>query len=308
MYATTKTVSSLLSKHVVIVGVGALGSAAAALLARVGVGKITLIDRDCVEAQNLERQHLYTPADVGEAKATAAAAHVKEINPAVTYVSHVTDLVAENSALLHSDLILDGTDNLQTRFLINEFSQKNKVPWIYAAGLRDEGYVHAYVPGAGSCFACVFGETYGLESCATAGILLSTITRVAHLQVQEALKILSGKQPEKKLIRLEDSSNTYLSLPVKKNCEVCKQKYFPYLSGEKKMSLVRLCGTGSYQLRVSALNLRQLEQKLRQIGGVKIFSSGLHFQKLTIFADGRVLIKAKDMVDAKNICAKYIGV
>lgn len=310
MRRTKRTTSSLKKKHVVIVGVGALGSAASVLLARIGIGKLTLIDRDCVEAENLRHQNLYTLGDVGESKASAAVRHLRKINPDIRYVSFVADLIAENSSLLQSDLILDGTDNFQTRFLINEFSHKHKIPWIYAAGLRDEGYVHAYVPEMGSCFACIFGEAYGLESCETSGILPTTISMIASLQIHEALKILSGKKPEEALLhcKLSDDAPERLSLPNKKDCVICQQELYPYLSGKKEMSLVRLCGTGAYQLRVRNLDLIQLEKKLQWIGDVKTFSAGLHFQQLTIFSDGRILIKAQTLTEAKKICARYIGV
>lgn len=302
--------TSLHKKHVVLVGVGALGSVAAELLTRAGIGRLTLIDRDCVEASNLRRQNLYTENDIGEAKVTAAGEHLKKINPSVTFIAHATDLVAANSNLLQSDLIMDGTDNFQTRFLINEYSQKQNIPWIYSAAIRDEGFVHAYLPGVGSCFACVFGEAYGLESCATAGILPQTSRMVAEVQAQEALKMLKGEKPAQELLHCNISKKTLekFSLPQKKDCLVCQQKHYPFLSGKKELPLIRLCGNESYQLRAKNFDIVALEKRLQKLGDVKRFSTGLHFQGLTIFADGRILMKAKTTVEAKKKCTQYIGV
>ena len=297
----------LSKKHVVIVGAGALGSVAAELLARAGVGKITVIDRDYIEEHNLQRQSLYGEADVGKAKAKVAEEHLKAINKDVEVKGEAVDLNYETIALLKSDLVLDGTDNLTTRFLINEYCKKNKQPWIYAAALEDEGYVKVYLPEE-DCFACTFTATTGLESCDTAGVLNTIIHGISSMQVTEALKVLLGKEIEKKLLHLNMWQHTLEKVKTQKkeSCPTCQGKY-EYLTGKHEETMMKFCGSGTYQIRGKEVNLKQLQEKLSKLGEVTPFDYGLHFQTLTIFKDGRVLVKAQNEKEAKSFYAQYIG-
>ncbi len=295
----------ILSKsHVVIVGVGALGSVAADLLCRAGVGKLTLIDRDYVEEHNLQRQSLYTEADIGQAKAVAALEHLKRINSTVQLVSHVTDLYHENVSLLQGDVVIDGTDNMDTRFLINEYCVKQKIPWVYGSAIRDEGYVKAFTPGQ-ACFRCLFGPVSGLETCDTSGVINSITHLIASLQVSFVLQLLVGKKPSLDLLHINAWTPTFEQLTVKKNmsCPSCKGNY-EYLSGQQRTPLIKFCGSSHYQMRGKPIPLPELAKRLK---GSEYTGSCLLFGHLTIFEDGRVLIKAKNETEARSLYTKYIG-
>ncbi len=294
----------LSKSHVVIVGVGALGSVAADLLCRAGVGKITLIDRDYVEEHNLQRQALYTEADIGQPKAVAALEHLKKINSGIQIVSHVTDLSYENVSLLQGDVVVDGTDNMETRFLINEYCKKNTLPWVYGSGIRDEGYVKAFVP-RGACFRCVFGPVSGLETCDTSGVVNSLTHVIGSLQASFVLQLLLGKKVSGDLVHIDIWTPTFEQLAVKKNtsCPVCKGTY-DYLSGKHQTPLLKFCGSSHYQIRGQPLSLQILAKRLK---GSKNFGSCLRFGPLTIFADGRALIRAKNETAARSLYARYMG-
>tara|TARA_Y100000310_G_scaffold144893_3_gene144222 strand:- start:37428 stop:38372 length:945 start_codon:yes stop_codon:yes gene_type:complete len=306
LYLGKESQEVLKKKHVVLVGVGALGSVAAELLTRAGIGKLTLIDRDVVELHNLQRQSLYEEKDEGEAKVLAAKKHLERINKEVQITAKVEDITHENVELLKSDLILDGTDNLVTRFLINEYSKKNKIPWIYAAAVSDKGYVKIYLPET-DCFQCTFTETTGLDSCDTAGVLNTLTHTVASIQVTEAFKVLLQKVQETPLFHLNiwENSLTRLKTQRKEGCEVCKGNY-NYLMGKKEKEIIKFCGSGSYQIK-GKVKLEEIKEKLEKLGKVESFEHGIQFNQLMIFKDGRVLIKAKDEKEAKSLYAQYIG-
>ena len=298
----------LSENHVVIVGVGALGSVAAELLARAGVGKLTLIDRDCVELHNLQRQTLFTEEDVGQPKATIAEKHIKYINSEIAVHSVVTDVDYENVDILHSDLILDGTDNLQTRFLINEYSRKHKIPWIYAAAVGAEGYVKSYLPNDKDCFACTFTATTGLDSCETLGVLNTITHSIASMQVTEALKILLGKEPEQKMVHYNawNQKLEKITTAPRDDCLVCQGTY-EYLIGKHTPSVVQFCGSGTYQIKGKPVNLQSIAKKLKDLGEVVVTPACITFKTLTLFADGRALIKAANEAEAQKLYAQYIG-
>src|SRR3989344_5715661 len=215
----------LRKSHVVIVGIGALGSVVAELLCRAGVGKLTLIDRDYVEEHNLQRQSLYTEADIGQPKAVAALEHLKKINSGIQMVSHVTDIYHENISLLHGDVVVDGTDNMETRFLINEYCVKHKLPWVYGSAIRDEGYVKSFTPGQ-ACFRCLFGPVSGLETCDTSGVINSITHMIASLQVSFVLQLLLKQKVSSDLFHMNVWTPSFEQLSVRKNttCPVCKGK------------------------------------------------------------------------------------
>ena len=175
---------------VTIVGVGALGTVSAALLTRAGIGKIILIDRDIVDESNLQRQALFTEADVGKAKAIQAKEQLERINSDVSIEAYPEDLTDKNIAtLVHGDLIMDGTDNMETRFLLNDFAKKKHIPWVYGAAVQDRGSVMSITPSS-PCLSCVFKGRKSLETCETAGVLNTIIYFIASLQVTKAIKIL----------------------------------------------------------------------------------------------------------------------
>lgn len=294
----------LSKKHVVIVGVGALGSVVADLLCRAGVGKLTLLDRDYVEEHNLQRQSLYIEADVGQPKTVAALHHLKKINSSVKIVSHVTDLYYENISLLKGDVIVDGTDNMETRFLINEYAQKNKIPWVYGSGIRDEGYVKAFVPGQ-ACFRCLFKPVSGLETCDTSGVINSITHLIASLQVSFVLQLLLEKKVCQDLFHINAWTPSFEQLIVNKNtsCPVCKGTH-DYLSGKHHTPVIKFCGSSHYQIRGRPVPLASLAKRLK---GSTNLGTCLRFGLLTLFPDGRALIKARSEAEAQNIYRKSVG-
>ncbi len=295
----------LRKKTVAIVGCGALGSVAAELLARAGVGKLVLIDRDVVELSNLQRQSLYTEKDIGEPKAIAAHKHLKEINTEIKIQPFVRDISAHLGALKKVNLIVDGTDNLRTRLLINDYARKNNVPWIYGAVIADQGRVMNLLPHKDYCFHCVFHEAQGLETCDTAGILNTAVHAVAALQVTEALKILTHQKPLEGLFVLDvwKAMIEKFSVKKRKDCETCNKNYLFLQSKEE--AVVSFCGSNQYQI-IGNFDSRRLKKKLKKIG--KIIETPYYFKwgNLVIFKN-RVIIKAKSKEDAKIVYAKYIG-
>ena len=174
---------------VIIIGLGALGTTAAELLTRLGIGNLILIDRDFIELTNLHRQHLFDESSIGKQKSIQAMQELKKINGDINIKAYFDNLDYTNiNELVKGDLILDCTDNLETRFLINEFSIQNKIPWIYAACIGSIGYIFNIIPGK-VCFNCIFKETLNLETCETFGILNTISNLIASIQVNESIKI-----------------------------------------------------------------------------------------------------------------------
>lgn len=317
----------LAQAHAAVVGVGATGAAAANLLVRAGVGRLTLIDRDFVEPSNLQRQTLFDEDDAREAlpKAEAARRRLARINSEIVVEAHVTDLVPSNIEELLGDaqIVLDGTDNFETRFLVNDFAVANGKPWIYAAALGAYAATMNVLPeeqGSSACLACVFPDapTGDVETCDTAGILATAVNLAASLQVTEALKFLTG-QPElmrRTLLAFDlwtgERSEINAAAP-RAGCEVCGQRIFRHLAGEARPHIT-LCGRNSVQIHEHArpLDLKALEQRLRPLGTVRAnamllrFSHGAH--TLTVFPDGRALIQGTtDKSVARSLYARFIG-
>jgi adenylyltransferase/sulfurtransferase len=290
---------------VAVVGAGALGSIACELLVRAGIGRLVIIDRDILEEHNLQRQALFTEEDIGKSKAAAAESHLKKINSKVKIETYITDLDHQNIDLLRADLVLDCTDNLFTRFLINEYCRSKKIPWVYTAVIGCSGMLMNIIPKRKYCFRCIFEEASGLDTCETAGILNTTPHALVAMQVTQVLKIITKQPSEKDLINL-DLWNLKLSrVKVKHNpkCPVCQGKY-EYLEG-KSHGLVKLCGSGNFQFK-GKLKYFSLKDSLSKIGKVTDLGYCFHFKELIVFKD-RVLIKAKTESEAKSLYSKYIG-
>jgi adenylyltransferase/sulfurtransferase len=236
--------------NVVIVGIGAIGSLAAELLVRVGVGTIKIIDRDIIELNNLQRQLLFDEHDVGKPKATAAVEKLKRVNSdiKITALNEDVDYSNINAIIRRPDCILDCTDNMETRFLINEYCIKERIPWVHAAAIKNYGTVFPIIPG-NACFGCVFKETDNLASCDTAGILNTTSAVIAAIQVTEVIKILLGRPTINKLFHYDVWKNSFYDLKVKKlPCSACKRN-FNHLNGKNASRLIKFCGSGYYQIR-----------------------------------------------------------
>jgi len=314
----------LLTSRAVIVGCGAIGAAAANLLVRAGVGRVRIIDRDFVEPSNLQRQTLFDEADAREAlpKAVAAERKLRSINSAITVEGVVADLNPRNAPELLAgfDLILDGTDNFETRFLVNDFAVSSGLPWIYAAAVASYGLTITILPGVTPCLACLLEtQRQGLEeTCDTVGVLGSIVNLIASLEVADALKLLSGRaeQLHGRLISCDVWSGRFQSVRVARNpdCRVCVRREFSYLEGQAQPH-VTMCGRDSVQIheRGRALDLAALRTHLaRTIADVRQNDFLLRFRippyEMTVFADGRAILKGtKDPAVARSVYARYIG-
>ena len=290
-----------------VVGMGALGTVAAELLARSGVGNLILIDRDFIELNNLQRQSLFDESDIGKLKAETAAEKLRKINAEVKITAKNIDMTFENiSGIGNPDIILGCTDNMESRFLLNDYALKNKIPFVYGGAVSDRGYVFNVVHG-GACLRCIFkGSTE--ETCDTVGVLNANTAAVAAIMSNEAIKIILGKDYEKNLVRIDFWKNDFSKIKVAQNkdCPACTGKY-EYLSGERKSSLVRMCEKGSYQIRGRKKDLAAVEKNLKKLGEVKMFNGLLHFGSITLFEDGRALVKAENETEARKIYDRIIG-
>jgi adenylyltransferase/sulfurtransferase len=314
----------LLASSAVIVGCGAIGAAAANLLVRAGVGKLRIIDRDFVEPSNLQRQTLFDEADALAAlpKAVAAERRLRSINSGVSVEGIVADLSPRNAANLISrfDLILDGTDNFETRFLINDFAIQNGQPWIYAAAVASYGLTMTIRPATTPCLACLMDtQQHGLEeTCDTIGVLGPIVNLIASLQVAEAIKLLAGRTEalHGRLISCDVWTGRFQSVSVARNpdCRACARREFTYLQGEAQPHIT-MCGRDSVQIheRSRALDLAVLKSRLSPtVSDVRHNEFLLRFRippyEMTVFSDGRAILKGtKDPAVARSLYARYIG-
>jgi molybdopterin-synthase adenylyltransferase len=311
-----------------IVGIGALGSVSANLLARAGVGHITLIDRDYLEMNNLQRQVLYDEADLKAnlPKAVAAKQKLGQINSEIKVDAEVADMNADtiDALLEHADIVVDGTDNFETRFLINDFCLKKKFPWIYGGAVRTEGMSYVIMPGEGPCLRCLFGEAPGAENaqtCDQVGILAPVAHMIASFQTIEAIKILSGHRAsvERQLWKVDLWNRSFKSINLdhlkKTPCSGCRKKEYPYLNREIASKAVSLCGRNAVQIYTrgeTQINFERLAEKLKE--GDVFFNPYLLRYKLspyeiTVFSNGRAIVKGtEDEKQARSLYAKYIGI
>ncbi|MBV9611282.1 MAG: ThiF family adenylyltransferase, partial [Acidobacteriaceae bacterium] len=311
------------SAAVCIVGCGALGSFQAEALVRAGVGRVRLIDRDYVDYSNLQRQWLYEESDAVEEapKAIAAARRLRKLNAQVEVESFVADLTPSNAVELagHSDLILDGSDNFETRYLLNDLSVKLSIPWIYGAAIGAYGIVMPVVPGRGPCLACVYPEPPAgpQATCEVNGVLASTTACVAALQVANALHLLVGWPEFQCRLQTLDvwqaASKQICAGAADPQCRVCARREFRFLEGQRRTP-VSLCGRNAVQLHDStrSLDLEQLAVRLRPLGEVRVNEFALRMTlpkyHLTFFPDGRAIVKGTtDIGVARSLYARLIG-
>lgn len=307
-----------------VIGCGATGAAAAGLLARAGVGTLTLIDRDFVEPSNLQRQMLFTEEDAAEAlpKAEAARRRLKAINSDVDVRAEVADLVPDNihALLAPCSLLLDGTDNFETRFLLNDYAVEQGKPWIYAAAIGSYAATMNIIPGRSACLACLFPEPPQgtVETCDTAGILNTAVNVSASLQVTEALKLLVGDTDSLRQtlwsmdLWTGEQSAVNTSRP-RASCSVCMGRNFVHLRGTGRPH-VTLCGRNSVQIHEHrrSVDFQELADRLGAHGNVRHNDLMLRFQRdgyvLNVFADGRTVVQGTDdPVRARTLYARYIG-
>jgi sulfur carrier protein ThiS adenylyltransferase len=315
-------------KHVLIIGVGALGSGSAEALVRAGIGKLTIVDRDYVEWSNLQRQQLYSEEDAKYRipKVIAAKNRLTAINSSVAIEAIIADAsVSElEDWAKNADLIIDATDNFETRMIINDVSQKYGVPWIYGACVGSYGISYTIIPEKTPCLSCLV-ETVPLGglTCDTAGIISPAVNMVVSYQISEALKILVGELDSlrNKLVSFDLWKNQFSAIQVdklkKEDCPSCgKERSYPNLSFENQTKTVVLCGRDSVQIRPSSptvRNLEALEQLFAKQGGTLqrnpyLLSYTVHPHRLVLFKDGRVLVHGtKDISEAKALYHRYLG-
>ena len=307
----------------VIVGCGALGTAQAALLTRAGVGTLRLIDRDYVEESNLQRQLLYTEEDAraGLPKAEAARRHLLEANSSVQIEARVSDLDPESAEdhLAGADVILDGTDNFEARFLINDFAVREAIPWIYGAAVGSYGIAMPILPGNTACLRCIYPTppSGAQPTCETAGVLGPVTSIIGSIQAMEAIKILSGRissvRPRIFTADLWNGPVRETAMPPRDpECPCCALRDFVYLSGRR--APVSLCGRNAVQIheRLRPVDLKALAAQLEGLGPVRSNGFALRFEQgaheITVFPDGRAIIKGTtDVGVARSIYSRYIG-
>ena len=310
--------------RVAVVGCGATGSAVASLLARSGVGTIRVIDRDYVEPSNLQRQTLFDETDARESlpKAVAAARKIAVFNSEIVVEPKVADLTPENIEVLLEDmeLILDGTDNFETRYLVNDFAVKQGLPWIYAAAVGSYGVTLNVLPGTTACLACVFPESPQgtFETCETAGILNSAVNLVASIEATEAIKLLVGatEKVRRTLLSFDVWTNERAELQAAKprtGCRACGEHDFVHLAGEGRPHIT-LCGRNSVQIheRHRPVDFGEMNERLKPHGVVRHNDFVLKFwhepYEMTLFPDGRAIIKGTtDTGVARSLYARYVG-
>jgi molybdopterin/thiamine biosynthesis adenylyltransferase len=312
----------LLDARVAVVGCGALGSFQAGALARAGIGFLRIIDRDYVELSNLQRQWLFDQCDVeqGLPKAIAAARKIAAINSDIEVEPAVADLTPSNIDDLLGDvnLILDGTDNFETRYLINDYAVSRSLPWIYGAAVGSYGITMPVVPGMTACLRCIYPDPPGgaQPTCETAGVLGSITALIASLQVSEALKVLCGLDVSRKITTVDVWSGEVRQVAQPspdERCPACGRREFPFLNGERR-SPVSLCGRNAVQIheRSRPLDLSDLAERLAPLGVVRANEFALRFETppylLTIFPDGRAIVKGTtDVGVARSLYARYVG-
>ncbi len=318
----------LSNSRILLVGAGALGASHAEMLARAGVGFLRIVDRDFVELTNLQRQTLYSESDAKERlpKTIAAKNRLAEINSEIEVEAIIADINHSNveGFVKDVDLIIDGTDNFQIRYLLNEACVKFDKTWIYGAAVSSYGTTMTIIPNKTPCLRCIFEEMPSAGSaptCDTAGVIMPIITTISAVQVTEALKILIGKTDDlhKSLMQFDVWRNDWRKIKLGKpnpDCSVCGQRIFELLDAEKADFAAVLCGRDAVQimpLSSSYIDLENLAEKLKNVGEIKINEYLVRLKvenyEVTVFKDARAIIRGTDDIStARIVYAKYIGV
>ena len=312
------------NSSVVVIGCGALGTIIATSLVRAGVGTVRIIDRDFIEYHNLQRQVLFDENDIrdGLPKAIAAERHLKKVNSSVEIEGIVADVNYTNiERFVHdADIILDGLDNLETRFLINDASLKHKIPWVYGGAISSYGMTMTIVPHKTPCFRCLSPNVIGrniMATCDTVGVISPAPFVIGSLQTAEALKVLVGAQEiNRDLIIIDVWEGTFHRLKIvpREDCPACQGKY-EFLDGRFGIKTASLCGQNAVQVlntKVEDLSFKELAARLKAVGEVTYNEFMLNFavdsREMVIFPDGRAIVKnTTDESLARGLYAKYIG-
>ena len=313
------------NSYVVIIGCGALGTIIATSLVRAGVGKVRIIDRDFIEYHNLQRQVLFNEDDIrdGLPKAIAAERHLKKVNSSVEIEGVVSDVNYTNIERLVSgaDLILDGLDNLETRFLINDASLKHKIPWVYGGAISSFGMTMSIIPGNTPCFRCLPSTTAHPQTvltCDTAGVISPAPFIIGSLQTAEAMKILVGAEEiNRDLIIIDVWKGTFdhIKIVPRRDCPACQGRY-EFLEGRLGLKTTSLCGQNAVQILNSearSLSLKELAARLKPVvAEVSYNEFMLRFteenHERVVFPDGRAILRNTTNESlARGLYTKYIG-
>jgi len=316
----------LSKSRVLVIGCGALGTVIANNLARAGIGHMRIVDRDYVELDNLQRQILFDEEDVekGMPKAVAAADKLRKINSSIKIEAEVKDVNRKNieELIKDVDIVLDGTDNFETRFLMNDACFKHNIPWVYGAALSSYGMTIDFIPGLTPCFRCLVSSLPApgsTETCDTVGVLNAITSCIGSIQSNEAIRILLGDRgSDQKLLVLDLMERSFEKIPVRRrdDCPVCIHGEFEYLNQKGPLDPIELCGREMMQFtpqREMEVSLEFLRAKLERLGNVSYIGFLLKFKvdkyELIVFPDGRAFIKGTtDKKIAKSLYTKYIGV
>ena len=317
----------LLASRVTLVGCGALGTVIANVLARAGVGFLRIVDRDYVELSNLQRQVLFDEDDArdGAPKAVAAVAKLQRINSTIAYEAVVSDFGPDNAERLirDVDLVLDGVDNFEVRYVVNDACVKLGKPWVYAAAIASYGVVMPIVPGQTACLRCIFADpppAGSVDTCDTAGVLGPVPGVIANVASAEALKLLVGAADaiSRGLLWIDCWFNTVQRTPIEApvpDCPTCQQRHFEFLERDSAAPAATLCGRDAVQVRPTSpgeINLPALAGRLEAVGEVRqnphLVRLVVPPHELTIFRDGRAIVKGtSDPAVARGLYARYVG-
>jgi molybdopterin/thiamine biosynthesis adenylyltransferase len=322
--------------HALVIGCGALGTVVCDALCRAGVGRLTIVDRDIVELTNLQRQVLFDEHDVGEPKAEAARRRLERVNAEVRIDAHVTDCDHRTVEALLGDgvgVILDGTDNFETRYLLNDVAVKHAIPLAYAGVVGVSGRAMTILPGSTACVRCMFPQPPAPGSqptCDTAGVLGPVAGMVAQWQACEAIKVLvgAGEAVTRGIVSFEPWTGRVRTIEAVRDvgCPCCAERHFEFLDGERSSTLTNLCGRGAVQVSAregdstARLDLGELAGRLRGHGEVvesaflvratlddELGDIGTPIE-LTVFRDGRAIVKGTTKPEAARLLyAKYVG-
>jgi molybdopterin/thiamine biosynthesis adenylyltransferase len=317
----------LLNSRVLLVGCGALGAAQAEMLARADVGRLRIVDRDFVEYSNLQRQTLFKESDAAERlpKAVAAKTRIGEINSEIEVEAVVADVNNSNVEQLIDgcDLVVDGTDNFQVRYLLNDACVKNKTTWIYGAAVSSYGTTMTIIPGETPCLRCIFDEMPDAGSsptCDTAGVIMPIIMTVAATQVTEAFKLLVGDTASlhRSLMQFDVWANDRQQIKLGEpnpDCKCCGRHVYDFLDAEAQEFAAVLCGRNAVQIappRSVEIDLASMAERLGSIADVKQNEYLLRFtsgeNEVTVFSDGRAIVKGtEDIAAARSLYARFVG-
>jgi molybdopterin-synthase adenylyltransferase len=322
--------AKLSAGRVLLVGCGALGSVIAEILVRAGIGELTIADRDFVEETNLQRQSLYTESDARDCipKSIAASRHLAAINSEVLLLPHVTEVNSRTieTLVINKDLIVDGTDNFETRYLLNDASLFWNIPWIYGACVGAYGVSLAIIPGQTPCLRCLLEHLPppgSSPTCDTTGVIGPIVHVIAAMESAEALKILTGNTDRinRKLVSMDLWENQTMAVDLSrvgqtKDCPACVRRSFDFLTGAQESQSETLCGRNAVQIRpassVSGVEFAALARRLETVGSVHqnefLLRTSVEGYEITVFRDGRSIIRGtSDPAEARRIYSKFIG-